>query len=56
MFTEQIDVQEGVDGMASQTRRFAVAADIHGNLPGLNAVLEDAKSRNISEFIFAGDY
>lgn len=40
----------------ARTRRFAVASDIHGNLPALNAVLEDAKSRGISEFIFAGDY
>ena len=38
------------------TRRFAVVSDIHGNLPALNAVLEDAKRREISEFVFAGDY
>jgi len=42
--------------MESRTRRFAVVSDIHGNLPALNAVLEDAKSRGIREFIFAGDY
>jgi len=40
----------------SRIRRFAVVSDIHGNLPALNAVLEDAKSRGISGFIFAGDY
>ena len=42
--------------MASQTKIFAVVSDIHGNLPALNAVLDDAKSRGINEFIFAGDY
>lgn len=42
--------------MASQLRRFAVVSDIHGNLPALNAVLDNAKSRGISEFVFAGDY
>ena len=42
--------------MESQARKFAVIADIHGNLPALNAVLDDARSRGISEFIFAGDY
>ena len=39
-----------------RTKRFAIVSDIHGNLPALNAVLEDAKGRGISEFIFAGDY
>ena len=39
-----------------RTRRLAVISDIHGNLPALNAILEDAKSRGISEFAFAGDY
>jgi predicted phosphodiesterase len=42
--------------MTSQIRRFAIASDIHGNLPALNAVLDDARSRGISEFVFAGDY
>ena len=42
--------------MESRIRTFAVVSDIHGNLPALNAVLEDAKSRGIGEFIFAGDY
>ena len=40
----------------SQIRKFAVVSDIHGNLPALNAVLDDARSRGISEFVFAGDY
>ena len=42
--------------MESRTRRLAVISDIHGNLPALQAVLNDAKNRGISEFIFAGDY
>ena len=36
--------------------RFAIISDIHGNLPALNAVLEDADNNNIENFIFAGDY
>ena len=42
--------------MASRIRKIAVISDIHGNLPALNAVLEDSESRGISEFAFAGDY
>ena len=42
--------------MTFQLGRFAVISDIHGNLPALNAVLDDAKKRGINEFIFAGDY
>lgn len=36
--------------------RFAIISDIHGNLPALDAVLEDAKNNNIDNFIFVGDY
>lgn len=36
--------------------KFAIISDIHGNLPALNAVIEDAESRNIDNFIFVGDY
>ena len=36
--------------------KLAVISDIHGNFPALNAVLEDAKQRGITEFVFAGDY
>lgn len=36
--------------------RFAIISDIHGNLPALDAVLEDAKNNNIDCFIFVGDY
>lgn len=36
--------------------RFVIISDIHGNLPALDAVLEDAKNNNIDSFIFVGDY
>lgn len=36
--------------------KYAVISDIHGNLPALNAVLEDAQSRGITHCLFAGDY
>ena len=36
--------------------RFAIVSDIHGNLPALNAVIEDAEKNNIDHFIFVGDY
>ena len=36
--------------------RFAIVSDIHGNLPALNAIIEDADQNNIDLFIFAGDY
>ena len=36
--------------------RFAIISDIHGNLPALDAVLEDTKNNNIDSFIFVGDY
>jgi len=32
-----------------------IIADLHGNLPALDAVLRDARSRGISQFINAGD-
>ena len=32
--------------------RFAIISDIHGNLPALDAVLEDANNNNIDNFIF----
>ena len=38
------------------TEKFAIISDIHGNLPALVKVLEDAKSRGIDQFIIAGDY
>lgn len=36
--------------------RFAIISDIHGNLPALNAVIEDAEINNVDHFLFAGDY
>ena len=36
--------------------RFAIISDVHGNLPALNAVLEDAKNSRVDKFIFVGDY
>lgn len=36
--------------------RYAVISDIHGNLPGLKAVLEDAEKAGAEGYIFAGDY
>ena len=36
--------------------RFAVISDVHGNLPALDTVLEDAEKNNVDGFIFAGDY
>lgn len=36
--------------------RFAVISDIHGNLPALDAVLEDAEKSGADSYIFAGDY
>ena len=52
----RIHAQEGGGRMASRLRKFAVISDIHGNLPALNAVPDDAKNHGISEFIFAGDH
>lgn len=36
--------------------KFAIISDIHGNLPALDAVLEDAKYNTIDTFLFVGDY
>lgn len=36
--------------------RLAVLSDIHGNLPALQAVLEDASRQTVDGFIQAGDY
>lgn len=36
--------------------KFAVISDIHGNLPALDAVIEDAEKQNVDAYIFAGDY
>lgn len=36
--------------------RFAVISDIHGNLPALEAVLDDGKTQGAEKYIIAGDY
>ena len=36
--------------------KYAVIADVHGNLPALRAVLEDARRQGITRYLFAGDY
>ena len=36
--------------------KYAVISDIHGNLPALRAVLEDAGQQEVDGFLFAGDY
>lgn len=36
-------------------KRIAILSDIHGNMPALEAVLEDIKLRNIDEVICIGD-
>ena len=36
--------------------RFAVIADVHGNLPALKAVLADAQKHGAERYIFVGDY
>lgn len=36
--------------------RYAIISDIHGNLPTLDLVLEDAQNNNVNSFIFVGDY
>ena len=36
--------------------KLAIISDIHGNLPALDAVLEDAKYNTIDIFLFVGDY
>jgi len=36
-------------------KRIAILSDIHGNMPALEAVIEDIKLRNINEVICIGD-
>lgn len=36
--------------------RLAIISDVHGNLPALNAVIEDAERNNVDYFLFVGDY
>jgi predicted phosphodiesterase len=34
----------------------ALLYDVHGNLPALQAVLEDARAQNVSSYVLGGDY
>lgn len=36
--------------------KYAIISDVHGNLPALNAILDDAKNKMADGFIFCGDY
>ncbi len=36
--------------------KYAVISDVHGNYPALRAVLEDARQRGVTHYLFAGDY
>lgn len=40
----------------SEMMRVALISDIHSNYHAFKAVFEDAKKRNVSKFIFLGDY
>jgi putative phosphoesterase len=41
--------------MARETARLAVLADVHGNLPALEAVLSDIRHADVDGFVVAGD-
>ena len=36
--------------------RYAVIADVHGNLQALEAVLQDAAAQQVDQYLFVGDY
>lgn len=36
--------------------KYALISDIHGNLPALKAVINDARENKVDHFIFLGDY
>ncbi len=36
--------------------KYAIISDVHGNLPALELLLEDARNNNTDTFIFVGDY
>jgi predicted phosphodiesterase len=36
--------------------KYAIISDVHGNMPALEAVLEDAGKIGVEEYIFLGDY
>jgi predicted phosphodiesterase len=33
--------------------KYAIISDVHGNLPALDLIINDAKSENVDAFIFA---
>ncbi|MCL2322126.1 MAG: hypothetical protein FWC47_08490 [Oscillospiraceae bacterium] len=36
--------------------KYALISGIHGNLPALEAVIEDAIKNNVDQYVFLGDY
>jgi len=48
-------VSRGELGTAATARAVAILADVHGNLPALEAVLADVIARGITEVVVAGD-
>ena len=36
--------------------KYAIIADVHGNMPALKLVLEDAQKRGAESYLLAGDY
>lgn len=36
--------------------KYAIISDIHGNMPALQAVIDDANNNLVDEYIFTGDY
>lgn len=48
-------ISKGQEKEKSEMERIAIVSDIHGNIPALNAVLSDIKSRNIKRIFCLGD-
>ena len=42
-------------GIVKDFPRLAILADIHGNLPALEAVLADARAQGVDGYVIAGD-
>ena len=36
--------------------KYAIISDIHGNLPALNEVIDNARKNGAESYIFVGDY
>ncbi len=43
-------------GKKKTTKRIALLSDVHGNLPALEAVLDDAADRGVEELWYCGDF